>query len=86
MSTVVAEIEAKIRSLSLEDKNELIRALIAELDGPSDAGVAFVFVGGPPPGRSAFSELTQCEPTATPNASSSPAATASWAPASANAC
>lgn len=39
MSTVVAEIEAKIRSLSLEDKTELIRALIAELDGPSDAGV-----------------------------------------------
>ena len=39
MSTVVAEIEAKIRSLSLEDKTELIRALIAELDGPSDPGV-----------------------------------------------
>jgi len=36
MSTVVAEIEAKIRSLSLEDKTELIRALIAELDGPAD--------------------------------------------------
>jgi hypothetical protein len=39
MSTAVAEIEAKIRSLSLEDKTELIRALIAELDGPSDPGV-----------------------------------------------
>ncbi len=38
MSTVVTEIEAKIRSLSLEDKTALIRALIAELDGPSDAG------------------------------------------------
>lgn len=39
MSIVVAEIEAKIRSLSLEDKTELIRALIAELDGPADADV-----------------------------------------------
>ena len=39
MSTVVAEIEAKIRSLSSEDKTELIRALIVELDGPADADV-----------------------------------------------
>ena len=39
MSTVVAEIEAKIRSLSLQDKTELIRALIAELDGPADPDV-----------------------------------------------
>ena len=39
MSTVVAEIEAKVRSLSFEDKTELIRALIAELDGPADADV-----------------------------------------------
>ncbi|TMG88185.1 MAG: hypothetical protein E6H72_14540 [Betaproteobacteria bacterium] len=39
MSTVVAEIEAKIRSPSLEDKTELIRALIAELDGPADADI-----------------------------------------------
>ena len=39
MSTVVAEIEAKIRLLSPEDKTELLRALIAELDGPSDPGV-----------------------------------------------
>jgi putative addiction module component (TIGR02574 family) len=39
MSTVVAEIEAKIRSLSREDKIELIRALIAELDGPADPDV-----------------------------------------------
>jgi len=39
MSTVVAEIEAKIRSLSFEDKTELIRALIADLDGPADADV-----------------------------------------------
>ena len=39
MSTAVAEIEAKIRSLSREDKTELIRTLIAELDGPRDASV-----------------------------------------------
>ena len=39
MSTDVAEIEAKIRSLSFEDKTELLRALIAELDGPADADV-----------------------------------------------
>jgi len=32
MSTDVAEIEAKIRSLTLKDKTELIRTLIAELD------------------------------------------------------
>ena len=37
MSTDVAEIEAKIRSLSVKDKTELLRALIAELDGPADA-------------------------------------------------
>lgn len=39
MSDIVAEIEAKIRSLSPEDRADLIRALIGELDGPSDAGV-----------------------------------------------
>ena len=39
MSSVMAEIEAKIRSLSVEDKAGLIRSLIAELDGPADAGV-----------------------------------------------
>ena len=39
MSTVVSEIETKIRALSLEDKTNLIRALIAELDGPADADV-----------------------------------------------
>ena len=37
MSTDVTEIEAKIRSLSLEDKTELLRVLIAEIDGPADA-------------------------------------------------
>jgi putative addiction module component (TIGR02574 family) len=39
MSSNVAEIEAKIRSLSLEDKTELIRSLIGELDGPADADI-----------------------------------------------
>lgn len=39
MSTDVAEIEAKIRSLSFEDKTELLRALIVELDGPAEADV-----------------------------------------------
>jgi putative addiction module component (TIGR02574 family) len=39
MSANVAEIEAKIRSLSREDKADLLRALIAELDGPADANV-----------------------------------------------
>ena len=39
MTANVAEIEAKIRALSLEDKTELIRSLISELDGPADADV-----------------------------------------------
>ena len=39
MSSVVAEIEAKIRSLKPGEKTELLRALIAELDGPPDRDV-----------------------------------------------
>lgn len=39
MSGAVAEIEAKVRTLSREDKAELIRSLIAELDGPADTDV-----------------------------------------------
>ena len=39
MSSDVAQIEAKIRSLSFEDKTELLRALIGELDGPTDTDV-----------------------------------------------
>jgi len=39
MSTDVTEIEARIRSLSPEDRTELIRALIAELDGAPDTDV-----------------------------------------------
>jgi len=37
MADDVAEIEAKIRALSAEERAELIRSLIAELDGPEDA-------------------------------------------------
>lgn len=44
MSTVVAEIEAKIRSLSLEDKTELVRGLIAELDGPIESDIERVWL------------------------------------------
>ena len=39
MSTATAEIEAKIRALSPDEKADLMRSLIAELDGPADAGV-----------------------------------------------
>jgi putative addiction module component (TIGR02574 family) len=39
MSSVVADIEARIRSLSLEEKSQLVRALIVEIDGPPDADV-----------------------------------------------
>jgi len=39
MSTAVAEIEAKIRELSPEDKADLVRSLIVELDAPADADV-----------------------------------------------
>ncbi len=39
MSSDVAQIEAKIRSLSFEDKTELLRALIGELDSPADTDV-----------------------------------------------
>jgi putative addiction module component (TIGR02574 family) len=39
MSNDIAEIEARIRSLSAEEKAELIRGLIADLDGPAEAGV-----------------------------------------------
>jgi putative addiction module component (TIGR02574 family) len=39
MAEDVAEIEAKIRALSAEERAELIRSLIADLDGPEDADV-----------------------------------------------
>jgi putative addiction module component (TIGR02574 family) len=44
MSTVVAGLEARIRSLSLEDKTELVRALIAELDGAPEADVELAWL------------------------------------------
>ena len=39
MSDMVAELESKIRALSPEERAELIRLLIADLDGPSDANI-----------------------------------------------
>lgn len=39
MSDLSAEIEAKFRTLSPEAKVELMRSLIAELDGPPDLDV-----------------------------------------------
>ena len=39
MSRPVAELEAEIRSLNADDKTDLIRALLAELDGPAEADV-----------------------------------------------
>ena len=39
MADDVAEIEAKIRALSAKERAELIRSLIADLDGPEDVGV-----------------------------------------------
>ena len=38
MSSVIAEIEEKFRSLNDAEKAEALRSLIAELDGPADAG------------------------------------------------
>jgi putative addiction module component (TIGR02574 family) len=39
MSDMIAELESKIRALSPEERAELIRLLIADLDGPSDANI-----------------------------------------------
>jgi putative addiction module component (TIGR02574 family) len=39
MSAAVAELEAKIRDLEPEERAELVRSLIAELDGPPDPAV-----------------------------------------------
>ena len=44
MSTATAEIEAKIRTLSTDEKADLLRSLIAELDGPADADVEAAWV------------------------------------------
>jgi len=39
MSRPVAELEAEIRSLNSDDKTDLIRVLLAELDGPVETDV-----------------------------------------------
>ena len=39
MSRPVAELEAEIRSLNADDRTDLIRVLLAELDGPAEADV-----------------------------------------------
>lgn len=39
MSKVVEELQQKIRALGGDEKIELLRALIAELDGPTDPNV-----------------------------------------------
>jgi putative addiction module component (TIGR02574 family) len=39
MSIAIAEIEARVRALSADEKADLIRSLIAELDGPPDTDV-----------------------------------------------
>ena len=39
MSNMISEIEEKVRSLSLAERLELIRKLIADLDGPPDTDV-----------------------------------------------
>lgn len=39
MTTALKEIEAKIRSLRPEEKSQLLRSLLAELDGPPDADI-----------------------------------------------
>ena len=39
MATALKEIEAKIRSLKPGERTELLRSLIAELDGPAEADV-----------------------------------------------
>ena len=44
MSRAVAELEAEIRSLNSDDKTGLIRALLAELDGPVEADVEQAWV------------------------------------------
>ncbi|MDO8355156.1 MAG: addiction module protein [Nitrospirota bacterium] len=44
MSPGFVEIEEKIRSLSFEDKTELLRVLIEELDGQADADVERVWL------------------------------------------
>ena len=39
MATDIAEIAAQIRSLSVDEKTRLVRALISDLDGPAELTV-----------------------------------------------
>jgi len=39
MATDITKIASQIRSLSMEEKTGLVRALISELDGPADVDV-----------------------------------------------
>lgn len=39
MTTAVTAIETQIRALSREDKADLVKSMIADLDGPADEGV-----------------------------------------------
>jgi hypothetical protein len=40
MARAVADIEKDIRALSADEKRELLRSLLRDLDGPADADVA----------------------------------------------
>jgi putative addiction module component (TIGR02574 family) len=40
----IAEIEARIKALSADEKGELIRTLIADLDGPADFDIERAWV------------------------------------------
>ena len=40
MARAVADIEKDIRALTADEKLELLRSLLSELDGPTDANVA----------------------------------------------
>jgi len=44
MSDIVAELKSKIRTLNTEERAELIRLLIADLDGPPDANIQKAWV------------------------------------------
>lgn len=44
MSNMITEIQEKVRALNPQEKLELIRNLIAELDGPADTNVEQAWV------------------------------------------
>jgi hypothetical protein len=44
MAKAVKDIELEIRELSSEERAELMRSLIAELDAPADANVEFAWL------------------------------------------